>query len=193
MFMGQGRRVGYARVSTLEQSLSMQETALKAAGCELIFKDHGVSGAKSDRAGLADALGILGAGDTLVVYRLDRLARSLIDLVDIVTKLHARGVAFQSLNEHIDISSAYGEFVLHILGAVAHFERALIQERTRSGVRAAQARGVRVGRKAALDDQALKEAVRLLHQGEKPEVIARKLGCGRSTLYRYLAEVKSAA
>ena len=171
----------------------MQETALKAAGCELIFKDHGVSGAKSDRAGLADALGILGAGDTLVVYRLDRLARSLIDLVDIVTKLHARGVAFQSLNEHIDISSAYGEFVLHILGAVAHFERALIQERTRSGVRAAQARGVRVGRKAALDDQALKEAVRLLHQGEKPEVIARKLGCGRSTLYRYLAEVKSAA
>ena len=186
-------RVGYCRVSTTDQSIDLQKSALMKAGCDVIFEDHGVSGTRLNRPGYQQAISALNAGDTLVVWRLDRLARSLLDLVDMITSLHARGIAFQSLCEHIDISSAYGEFVLHVLGAVAHFERALIVERTRAGMEAAKARGVKIGRKPAIDGETLREARFLIESGMSVENSAAQIGVGRSTLYRYLSDLEKSA
>jgi DNA invertase Pin-like site-specific DNA recombinase len=181
-------QIGYARVSTSDQSLDLQIDALKRAGCERIFEDHGVSGVQAERPGLGQVFAQLGKGDTLIVWRLDRLARSMRDLVDMVTVLHQRGIVFRSLSEHIDIGSAFGEFALHVLGAAAHFERALIIERTRAGIAAAQERGVKFGRKPALNGEEFHEALFLIDGGLCVEKTARQLGIGRSTLYRYLAD-----
>lgn len=124
-------RIGYARCSTESQDLHYQIDALKAEGCELIFDDQGVSGVAKLRPGLEEALKVLTPDDTLVVVKLDRLARSMRELTDTVTDLHRRGIGFHSINEKIDLSSPYGEFVLHILAAVAQLEREMIRERTR--------------------------------------------------------------
>ena len=180
-------RIGYARVSTDEQSIALQVDALNRAQCDRIFKDEGISGVAARRPGLDRALAQLKSGDTLVVWRLDRLARSMRDLTDTITVLHGRGVGFHSICEHIDVSSAFGEFVLHVLSAVAHFERALIVERTRAGMAAAKARGATFGRKPALTDEELREAVYLIDQGLSVPEAASQIGVGRSTLYRYLA------
>ncbi len=180
-------RIGYARVSTCDQSLDLQIDALRKAGCEQIFEDRGISGVATDRPGLEKALAALGEGDTLVVWRLDRLARSMRDLTDTITALHAREIGFQSICEHIDVSSAFGEFVLHILSAVAHFERALIVERTRAGMAAAKARGAKFGRKPVLNGEELHEACFLIGSGMSVTATALQLSIGRSTLYRYLA------
>jgi len=174
-------RVAYARVSTEDQSLALQQDALAKAGYDVIFEDHGVSGVATDRPGLSKALQSLNKGDMLIVWRLDRLARSLRELTDIVWALHHRGIGFQSLCEHIDVSSAFGELTLHVLGAVAQFERSLMVERTRAGMQAAKDRGVQFGRKAALE----------MRQGMRVEDVAEHMGVGRSTMYRYVAEVKA--
>lgn len=181
-------RIGYARVSTDLQTIDLQIDALRKAGCDRIFEDRGVSGIVSERPGLHGALTCLEAGDRLVVWRLDRLARSMRDLTDTIAALHARNIGFQSICEHIDVGSAFGEFVLHVLSAVAHFERALIIERTRAGMAAAKARGATFGRKPVLSPEELHEAVYLIGQGMSVTDTASQIGVGRSTLYRYLAD-----
>lgn len=182
-------RIGYARVSTEEQSLNLQMDALKKAGCEIIFKDPGVSGVAATRPGLERALKRLAPGDTLVVWRLDRMARSMRDLMDTIDWLYSRKIGFQSLCEHIDISSAFGELILHVMSAIVHFERRLIVERTRAGMTAARERGVRFGRRPAMDGETLREALYLKSQGMTVPNIAADIGVGRSTLYRYFDEL----
>lgn len=138
--------IGYARVSTDEQSVDLQIDALKRAGCERIFRDNDYSGALKSRPALDDALDYLEPGDTLVTWRLDRLGRSLSHLISLVADLERRGVAFRSLSEAIDTSTASGRLQFHMMGALAEFERALISERTKAGMAAARSRGVQFGR-----------------------------------------------
>lgn len=140
------RRIGYARVSTDDQHLDLQLNALKKADCECIFTDQGISGNTSNRPGLKQVMANLKPGDILVVWRLDRLGRSLVNLVEIINNLGKKGVEFQSLTENIDTSSSGGRLVFHILAALAEFERALISERTRAGMEAARLKGKRLGR-----------------------------------------------
>ncbi len=142
--------IGYARVSTVEQSLDLQISALQAAGCCELFSDHGVSGADFRRPGLRKALRRMGAGDMLVVWRLDRLGRSLVDLIQTVNSLSRRGCDFRSLNERIDTSSSGGRLLFHVMGAMAEFERSIISERTKAGMEAARARGTRIGRRPSM-------------------------------------------
>ena len=138
--------IGYARVSTAEQDTALQTDALRNAGCERVFEDT-ASGAKADRPGLADALAYLRDGDVLVVWRLDRLGRSLPHLIETVGKLEARGVGFRSLTENIDTTTPGGRLIFHVFGALGQFERDLIRERTKAGLTAAAARGRKGGRK----------------------------------------------
>lgn len=143
------RRIAYARVSTVDQVMDGQLNALKAAGYDLIFSDHGISGAKRSRPALDQALATLRAGDILLVWRLDRLGRSLRDLIDIVEGLEKRGCHFESLSDRIDTSSASGRLIFHLLAALAEFERQLASKRTKLGLEAARRRGVRLGRPPA--------------------------------------------
>ena len=142
--------IGYARVSTVEQNLDMQISALKAAGCSEICTDHGLSGADFQRPGLLKALRRIKRGDMLVVWRLDRLGRSLVDLIQTVNGLSKRGCDFRSLTESIDTSSSGGRLVFHMMAAMAEFERAIISERTKAGMEAARARGSRIGRRRSM-------------------------------------------
>lgn len=154
-------KVGYARVSTYEQNLSKQKDALKHAGCGKIFHDQ-VSGAKAERIGLQEAKAYVREGDTFVVWRLYRLGRSLKHLIETVAALEERGAGFHSLQESIDTTTSGGRLVFHIFGALTEFERNLIQERTRAGLTAAQARGCKGGRPRALEkeDAAAEPALR---------------------------------
>ena len=180
--------IGYARVSTLEQNLELQRDALQRAGCERIYEDH-VSGASTERLGWGQASDVLREGDTLVVWRLDRLGRSLKHLIDTVTELDARGVGFKSLNESIDTTTPGGRLVFHIFGALAEFERELIRERTRAGLAAARARGRKGGRPRKLTPKHIAAAKRLLESRDQTiSDAARFLGVARSTLYRALKE-----
>ncbi|MEM8987401.1 MAG: recombinase family protein [Pseudomonadota bacterium] len=179
-------RIAYARVSTDDQSLDLQINALKKAGYDRLFQDHGVSGVAEDRPGFFEALKTLKEGDTFIVWRLDRVARSNWELTDTVMSLHRNGIRFQSLCEHIDVSSPFGELILHVLSAIAHFERGLIVERTRAGMKAAKERGVQIGRKRALNGEQFLEARFLLNEGKRVSDVAKHMGIGRSTLYRYL-------
>src|SRR5689334_20823428 len=138
--------IGYARVSTTDQTLALQQDALTKAGCDRIFTDT-ASGARTDRPGLAEALTYARSGDTLVVWRLDRLGRSLVHLIQTVAQLQERGVHFRSLQEQLDTSTSGGKLVFHFFGALAEFERDLIRERTMAGLAAARARGRRGGRR----------------------------------------------
>lgn len=139
-------KIGYARVSTDEQRIDLQRNALEQAGCEKIFFDQGISGSKAERAGLLEAINALQSGDMLVVWRLDRLGRSLINLVELVNNLGKRGIEFRSLTESIDTGSSGGRLVFHLMAALAEFERSLISERTRAGMEAARRNGKHVGR-----------------------------------------------
>lgn len=177
--------IGYARVSTADQSLNLQRDALEAAGCDKIFEDHGISGAHTDRPAYIEAMKALKDGDTLVVWRLDRLSRSLFDLVDTLHWMKNRNVEFRSICEGMDTGSPYGEAIYAIASAFAHLERNLIAERTRAGIAAAKARGVKFGRKPALNGKQLDEAIKLQTQGVPISAIADQLGVGKSTLYRY--------
>ena len=178
--------IGYARVSTGEQNLDLQLDALRRAGCEQIFCDE-LSGAKADRPGLTEALAFARAGDTLVVWRLDRLGRSLKDLVAKVDALHNREVEFRSLHENIDTTSPSGKLQFHIFSALAEFERDLIRERTLAGLRAARARGRVGGRPRAMMPEKVQIAATLMRDpAVGVEEICHTLGVSRSTLYRYV-------
>lgn len=178
-------KVGYARISTDDQNLDLQRRALVAAGCEKIFEDQ-ISGASTKRPGLDEALALCGSDDVLVVWKLDRLGRSLSHLITVVQELGDKGCGFQSLSENIDTTTAGGRLVFHLMGSLAEFERALIAERTRAGLAAARMRGVRIGRRKAMDPEQVRHARALLEAGERPTDIARTFQVGRSTLYRAL-------
>jgi DNA invertase Pin-like site-specific DNA recombinase len=184
-------QIGYARISTEEQTLNLQLDALKAAGCEQIFTDR-VSGARAERPGLTNALGHLRAGDTLVVWRLDRLGRSLPHLIETVTGLADRGVAFKSLTESIDTTHTGGRLIFHIFGALAEFERDLIRERTRAGLTAARARGRNGGHprvKGFADPRQLTLAKQLYAAKQTPVGdLCRMFKVSRATFYRYMED-----
>jgi DNA invertase Pin-like site-specific DNA recombinase len=177
--------IGYARVSTNDQNLDLQLRALKVAGCAQIFEDQ-VSGAAARRPGLDRALAMLGEGDALFVWRLDRLGRSLPHLIEVIRDIGDRGAGFRSLSESIDTTTAGGRLVFHMMGALAEFERALIVERTRAGLDAARARGQRLGRRKVLTSAQIAHARTLIVEGESPTAVARSLKVGRATLYRAL-------
>ncbi len=182
-----GYRLGYARVSTLEQDEALQRDALTAAGCDRIFVDK-ASGRLERRSALDGLLEQVRPGDTLVVWRLDRLGRSLRHLIDILIELDARGVAFQSLTEHIDTTTPGGRLIFHVFGALAEFERDLIRERTLAGLAAARARGRRGGRPSVWTPEKLATAVELYEAGQHDvAAIARLLGVSRASVYRALA------
>ena len=179
--------VGYVRVSTHEQETSLQQDALEAAGCERIFADR-ASGALAERPELARALEYARQGDTLVVWRLDRLGRSLRDLIETVTALGERGVGFRSLTESIDTTTPGGRLVFHVFAALAEFERDLIRERTQAGLSAARARGRRGGRPPAMSGEQVAVARAMYDSHEHTTAkIAEVLGVSRATLYRHLA------
>ena len=181
-----GAVLGYARVSTPGQELEAQRRRLRdEAGAIRVFDDV-VSGSRFDRPGLAALLDHARPGDTVCVVRLDRLGRSLRELLETVEGFKGRGLAFRSLEERLDTGSAAGELVFHVFGAIAHFERRLIAERTRDGIAAARAEGRKPGRKA-LDPEKLQAALTLVRSGLSPSKAARQVGLGRSTLYRELA------
>jgi len=181
--------IGYARVSTLDQNLQMQTDALKASGCEMILQEK-VSGKSKDRPELAKLFKILREGDTLIVWKLDRLGRSLRDLIELMTKLKEMGVTFKSLNDSIDTSTATGRFTFNIFASLAEFEREMIRERTMSGLSAARARGRLGGRPKGLSKKNLNIALSikvLYDQKQKSmEEIAQMFGKSRTTCYRYL-------
>ena len=177
--------IGYARVSTNEQNLDLQRDALQKVGCEQIYTDN-VSGTKAHRPGLENALSHLRSGDTLVVWRLDRLGRSLRHLIDTVTELQDKGIGFKSLQESIDTTTSGGKLIFHIFGALAEFEREIIRERTQAGLRSARARGRRGGPKYKLTDKQVAIA-RQLYQAHTPvKEICQTLGISRATFYRYV-------
>jgi DNA invertase Pin-like site-specific DNA recombinase len=183
-------QIGYARVSTDDQHLDLQRDALQQAGCERVFEDT-ASGAKAKRVGLVALMEILRAGDTVVIWRMDRLGRSLKDLIALVERLETVGVGLRSLQEKIDTTSSGGRLVFHLFGALAEFERNLIRERTQAGLTAARARGRHGGRKKRLDPAKQKIALRLYHERQHTvEEICRMMGVGRSTLYNYLNEAE---
>lgn len=182
--------IGYARVSTDDQNLNLQQDALNQAGCEQIFEDQ-LSGAKAERPGLREAMSYARSGDTLVVWRLDRLSRSLKDLIEMVTLLDSKGIGLKSLQEVIDTSSSSGKLIFHIFGALAEFERNLIRERTQAGLQAARARGRKGGRPKSLDKDKQTLAVKLYD--EKKHTIAQiceMMSISKPTLYKYVEAAK---
>ncbi|KVU82741.1 DNA resolvase [Burkholderia ubonensis] len=180
-------KVGYARVSTEEQHLDLQISALQGCGCDVIFSDQGISGVCSDRPGLKAALDAISDGSTLVVWRLDRLGRSISHLIQIITQLGETGVEFVSLTECIDTGSPVGRFTFHMIAALAEFERALISERTRAGLLSARRRGSKLGRPFALSVQDQVRARSLLGAFSEAEV-ATLLSVHVRTLRRYLRD-----
>ena len=177
--------IGYARVSTQDQNLSLQLDALAAAGCEEVFEDR-ASGAGADRTGLQAALRYVRDGEVLVVWKLDRLGRSLPDLIETVTGLARRGVGFRSLTEAIDTTTPGGRLVFHIFGALGQFERDLIQERTRAGLAAAAARGRKGGRKPAVTDDKLRRARQHVAKGLTVREAATRVKVSKTALYEAL-------
>jgi DNA invertase Pin-like site-specific DNA recombinase len=180
--------IGYARVSTTEQHLHLQQDALTNAGCLKIFTDT-ISGTKSERKGLDEALSFIRGGDTLVVWRLDRLGRSLKDLIERITDLHSRNIGFKSLTENIDTTTSGGKLIFHIFGALAEFERDIITERTNAGLTAARARGRQGGRpRSSLSDDRKLQMARQMYENKATPVrdICKALGIPRSTFYKYV-------
>lgn len=178
-------KIGYARVSTQDQKLDMQRNALTAAGCSTIFEDQ-TSGTRAKRPGLDQVLAKLGPGVVLVVWRLDRLGRSLSHLVEVLKTIEAKGAGFVSLTEAIDTTSAGGRLVFHMMAALAEFERTLIVERTQAGLSAAKARGMKLGRRKKLTPKQVEHGRALLDAGETGHAVATSLGVSRATLYRAL-------
>ena len=178
--------IGYARVSTAEQDLALQLDALQAAGTTRIFEDRGVSGAKTERPGLTAALSFLREGDTLVVWKLDRLGRSMTHLLHTVTDLESRGVGFRSLTENVDTTPPTGRLVFHIFGALGQFERDLIRERTNAGLTAAAARGRKGGRPIAATPEKIARARQLVASGFTVREAAARVKVGKSALYAAL-------
>ncbi len=182
--------VGYARVSTDDQNLDLQHDALKKAGCEQIYEDQ-LSGARAERPGLQQALAYARSGDTLVVWRLDRLSRSLKDLIDMVATLETKGIGLKSLQESIDTTVSSGKLVFHIFGALAEFERNLIRERTQAGLAAARARGRKGGRPKSLNQDKQALTVKLYEEKKHSiEQICKMMSISKPTLYKYIEASK---
>ncbi|WP_144157933.1 recombinase family protein [Paraburkholderia sp. BCC1885] len=184
-------KIGYARVSTEDQSLDLQTTALVSAGCARLFSDHGISGSEFSRPGLKCALDTLSSGDTLVVWRLDRLGRSLRKLVELIEELGKRNIEFVSLTECINTTSSGGVLVFHVMAALAQFERSLISERTRAGMAAARNRGQHLGRRRSLSPEQREEALRLLVTIPL-KLVAEKFAVHPRTLKRMLCDTSLA-
>lgn len=183
--------IGYARISAHDQNPALQLDVLKAAGCQRIFVEK-ASVAQRDRPELKAAIGSIRPGDTLVVWKLDRLARSMKQLIEIFENLDGQQIGFRSLTETIDTTTAGGKLVFHIFGALAEFERSIIRERTRAGLDAAKARGRRGGRPPKLDEQHMSAARAMLAEPSVTVVdVARRLGVSPSTLYRHLPAARS--
>jgi len=181
-------KIGYARVSTLEQNPEMQIDALKSSGCDKIYSDQ-VSGVRTDRPGLQEALDFTRPGDCLVVWRLDRLGRSLKHLIAVVEDLEARDVGFISLQEGFDTTTSGGKLVFQIFGALAEFERNLIRERTKAGLAAARARGRLGGRKEKLTPDQVATMRRMSESRQHTIVeICKVMGISKPTYYRYMGK-----
>ena len=185
-------KIGYARVSTGLQNLDLQEDSLEKFGCEKVFTDH-MSGARSNRPGLETAIEFVRSGDTLVVWRLDRLGRNMEDLITIVNRLNNRGVSFHSLQENItmDKSSSTGQLMFHLFAAFAEFERNLILERSAAGRAAARARGRFGGRPEKLSKSDLELMKTLIDNGTPIKIIAERWNVSRTTIYRYLNKLEA--
>jgi len=181
-------KIGYCRVSTTDQNLNLQTDALNIAGCEKIFNDV-ISGAKSKRLGLTGVIEYARKGDTIVVWRLDRLGRSLKDLIAIVGELENKGVELESLHESINTKTSSGKLYFHMFAALAEFERNIISERTKAGLDAARARGRLGGRPKGLSKSRRKHAVELYNAKEKPiKEICEIMSISKPTLYKYIDE-----
>lgn len=181
-------KIGYARVSTHDQNLDLQKDALEKAGCKKLFVDE-VSGTVAKREGLEKAKEILREGDVLIVWRLDRLGRSIRDLIDWVTQLEDAGIGFKSLQESIDTTTSSGKLVFHIFAALAEFERNLIRERTNAGLAAARARGRLGGRKKSLNAKERKRAVEMYQRkNQTVKQICEMMNITKPTLYAYIRE-----
>ena len=182
-------KIGYARVSTQEQELALQLDALKEAGCSQIYQEK-ITGAKRERPELQEMIEHLREGDVIVIWKLDRLARSLRDLVDLVNHIQGKGAALLSLNDQIDTTTSHGKFTFHIFAALAEFERDIIRERTKAGLAAARARGRRGGRPAGLSKKAQHTAIiaenLYLEDNLSTTEICEQLSISRGTLYKYL-------
>jgi DNA invertase Pin-like site-specific DNA recombinase len=185
--------IGYARVSTAEQDLALQLDAMHAVGTTQVFEDRGVSGAKTERPGLNAALSFLRDGDTLVVWKLDRLGRSMTHLLQTVTDLEGRGIGFRSLTENVDTTTPTGRLVFHIFGALGQFERDLIRERTNAGLTAAAARGRKGGRPVAATPERVARAHQLIASGLNVREAAARVKIGKSALYAALKTNPTAA
>ncbi|WP_312462923.1 recombinase family protein [Pantoea endophytica] len=177
--------IGYIRVSTNEQNTDLQRNALKSANCDLILEDK-ISGKSRDRPGLKKALRTLGQGDTLIVWKLDRLGRSMQHLVMLTEELRERGVNFRSLTDSIDTSTPMGRFFFHVMGALAEMERELIVERTRAGLAAAREKGRIGGRRRLMTPEITERARRMLAQGATLLQVSLGIGVSVKTLYRYI-------
>lgn len=186
-------KIGYIRVSTQEQNETLQMDALKEAGCEKFFTDKS-TGALFGRKGLEDTLAFMRSGDTVMVWKLDRLGRSLKELISTLNLLHERGVDFVSLTEKIDTATPGGKLIFHLMGALAEFERDLIRERTKAGLAAARARGRVGGRPRLLSTNGKVALAQRLFADRSNSIqeICSTLGISRSTLYRYVKEAESA-
>jgi DNA invertase Pin-like site-specific DNA recombinase len=179
-------KIGYARISTVDQSLNLQTDALEKVGCEKIFTDQ-ASGAKDDRKGLMDAVEFCRQGDSLVVWKLDRLGRSLKHLIETINLLHDRRVGFISVQESIDTTTSGGKLIFHVFGALAEFERELIRERTNAGLASARSRGRMGGRPKAMTDKQLRIAQTMLKDPKTTvKDVCETLQVSKTTLYRYL-------
>jgi DNA invertase Pin-like site-specific DNA recombinase len=186
-------KIGYARVSTSDQNLDLQIRALEKAGCSVIYRDEGVSAVANERPEFALALACLRAGDTLVIWKMDRAFRSLINALNVLEDLELRGVEFQSLTDEIDTTTAMGRFVYQIRNAFSELERAIISERTKAGLAAAKARGVTLGRPRKLSGEQIKRARREFDSGRKTMTrLAKELNVATLTLSRALAKDEKA-
>lgn len=177
--------IGYARVSTQDQNLELQREALVKAGCKKVFSDK-ISGSLAARPGLSKALELLRDGDSLVVWKLDRLGRSVKNLVDLVGELAREGVHFKSLTDSIDTTTASGRFFFHVMASLAEMERELTVERTRAGLEVARKLGRKGGRRRQMTDSKIQSAKKLLADGIPPRDVAQNLGVSVPTLYRWL-------
>ena len=177
--------IGYARVSTQDQNLDLQSEALTKAGCEKIFNDK-ISGSRAERPGLTKALEMLREGDTLVVWKLDRLGRSVKNLVDLVGELHQQGIQFKSLTDAIDTGTPSGRSFFHVMASLAEMERELTVERTRAGLEVARQLGRKGGRRRQMTESKIESAKKLLANGVPPRDVAMNLGVSVPTLYRWI-------
>lgn len=182
--------IGYARVSTDDQKLELQLDALKTAKCKRIFTDK-LGGSRKERPGLNDALSHLRSGDTLIVWKLDRLGRTVKGLVDLISELEEQGVNFKSLTDGIDTTTSAGRFFFHVMASLAQMERELTLERTKAGLIAARKLGRVGGRKRIMTDSKINSARKLLASGHTPKDVSHDLGISIATLYRWIPEAAS--